>query len=199
LSRLATSFVLGYHGCSQSTANKALKGKTELLLSEMPYDWLGPGVYFWENDPQRALEFAYWKSSRDAQFTNPTVIGAVIDLGNCFDLISRESIEALKAAYNSFVDFRTKDGKEIPKNRNGKNLDEDRSLRFLDCAVIKHFYELADAAGLPPYDTARGMFAEGDVIYKGAGFREKNHVQIAVKNPNCIKGFFVPRPFPTIS
>jgi len=27
----------------------------------------------------------------------------------------------------------------------------------------------------------------------GAGFKEKNHIQICVRNRNCIKGYFLPR------
>jgi len=41
--------------------------------------------------------------------------------------------------------------------------------------------------------SVRGVFFEGKDIYKNAGFKEKNHIQIAIKNPNCIKGYFIPR------
>ena len=37
------------------------------------------------------------------------------------------------------------------------------------------------------------FFWEGADLYPGAGFKEKNHIQIAIINPNCIKGFFLPR------
>ena len=36
-------------------------------------------------------------------------------------------------------------------------------------------------------------FWEGDELYPNAGFREKDHIQICVRNPNCIKGYFLPR------
>ena len=35
-------------------------------------------------------------------------------------------------------------------------------------------------------------FWEGQELYPNAGFREKNHIQICVCNPNCIKGYFLP-------
>ena len=70
---------------------------------------------------------------------------------------------------------------------------KDRILRKLDCAVISTLHKLRQNAGLPPYDSVRGVFWEGDELYPGAGFREKNHIQIAIINPNCIKGFFLPR------
>lgn len=69
----------------------------------------------------------------------------------------------------------------------------DRILRKLDCAVISTLHELTHKAGLPAFDSVRGVFWEGSELYPGAGFREKNHIQIAIINPNCIKGFFLPR------
>lgn len=47
--------------------------------------------------------------------------------------------------------------------------------------------------GVEPFDSARGLFSEGDYIYPDAGIKEKTHVQISVRNPNCIKGYFKPR------
>ena len=40
------------------------------------------------------------------------------------------------------------------------------------------------------FDSVRGMFVEGEELYKGAGFHEKTHVQIAIRNPMMIKGYF---------
>jgi hypothetical protein len=51
LSRLATSFVLSFHSCDKSVGEQALQGNLALIHSDKDYDWLGPGVYFWENDP----------------------------------------------------------------------------------------------------------------------------------------------------
>jgi len=36
-------------------------------------------------------------------------------------------------------------------------------------------------------------FWEGNELYPNAGFRKKNHIQICIRNPNCIKGYFLPR------
>lgn len=43
------------------------------------------------------------------------------------------------------------------------------------------------------FDSVRGVFFEGTELYPGAGFREKDHIQICIRNPNCIKGYFLPR------
>jgi hypothetical protein len=45
------------------------------------------------------------------------------------------------------------------------------------------------------FDSVRGVFWEGKELYPGAGFMERNHIQICLRNPNCIKGFFIPRAF----
>ena len=46
---------------------------------------------------------------------------------------------------------------------------------------------------LPEFDSVRGVFFEGKELYPNAGFKEKNHIQIAIRNLNCIKGYFMPR------
>ena len=54
---LSASFVLGYHGCDQAVGEGLLDGD-DFKPSKNDYDWLGPGIYFWEANPQRGLDFA---------------------------------------------------------------------------------------------------------------------------------------------
>lgn len=89
MSRIAGGLILGFHGCSPSTAQAALAGQIDLQASERDFDWLGNGTYFWEWDEQRAQEWAAWKVSR-GNFDRAAVIGAVIDPGNCLDLLNRK-------------------------------------------------------------------------------------------------------------
>lgn len=65
-------------------------------------------------------------------------------------------------------------------------------LRNLDHAVIEFLHESRKIQKLPPFDTVRAAFWEGNDLYPNAGFKEKNHIQICVRNPNCIKGYFRP-------
>jgi len=198
LSRLATSFVLGYHGCDRQTAEQVVSGRISLVKSDRDYDWLGPGAYFWEADPQRAHEWAKWKVFR-GDYDNAAVIGAVIDLRHCMDLVSREDVELLAAAYDSFVRMQKRAKLPIPENRSAKGApDEDRTLRFLDCAVFRHLHQIIEAQPITgrviePFDTVRGMFTEGGSLYPGCGFHKRSHVQIAVRNDACIRGVFFPR------
>ncbi len=190
MSRLATSFVLGYHGCERGVARRAINGGIDLLQSDRNYDWLGPGAYFWESDPKRAFE---WAKSR--KYKHPAVIGAVIDLRNCLDLISRQDVDLLENAYASFLKSQSHAGLPIPQNRPpAGQVSGDNVLRYLDCAVIRWLHEIMASQGQEPFDTVRGMFIEGGEIYPGSGFRKHSHVQVAVRQNACILGVFWPRP-----
>ena len=83
----------------------------------------------------------------------------------------------------------------MPRNKNPKgSSDSDRLLRFLDCAVLRHLHQsVSEVPNFPPFDTVRGAFHEGGEAFPGSGFYQKTHVQIAVRNMDCIKGFLLPR------
>jgi hypothetical protein len=112
----------------------------------------------------------------------PFVIGAIIDLGRCLNLTESKSIGILKQGY----ELLTASSKiaEIPLPQN-KGL-----LRNLDCAVINMIHEFYKKESKPPFDSVRGLFLEGEKVYEGAGFFKETHIQICVRNPNCIKGYF---------
>jgi hypothetical protein len=187
---LHTSFILGYHGCDETTGEAVLAGRDVLCASQQQYDWLGPGIYFWEADPHRAWEWARWKVSR-GDYKSPFVVGAIIDLGSCLDLMERRSLETLAAAYASLKATHDKNPSlgPLPANRRAHTRDEDHLLRFLDCAVIRRLHAAMDAAK-EPFDTVRGLFTEGAELFPGSGFRKKTHVQVAVRFQSNIKGYF---------
>ncbi len=49
---------MGFHSCDREIGLKVLNGETQLNPSINIWDWLGSGVYFWEQNPARALESA---------------------------------------------------------------------------------------------------------------------------------------------
>jgi hypothetical protein len=195
-------FVLGYHGCSRNLGEKALAKGLSLSPSNQDYDWLGPGVYFWENDSQRALEWAEAKVARGS-YKEAFVIGAAIELRNCLDLTLRENLDLLSVAYAGLKALRRASGLPLPKNKDIRSRYKgDKLLRFRDCAVIRHLHALlADPITnqqgaddfIEPFDTVRGLFVEGNAVYPGGGFYRQAHTQIAVISPACIKGIFKPR------
>jgi hypothetical protein len=165
-----------------------LCGETTFATSRNEWDWLGSGIYFWEANPLRAFEFANEQKER-GKFNDPYIVGAVLDFGYCLDLTSSTGVEAVAAAYDSFVEFTSRAGKPMPKNKGGS----DMLLRELDCAVINHLHRIREAATPPlaPFDSVKGVFlAEGGQIYEGSGFYKKTHIQICIRTRPCIKGVF---------
>jgi hypothetical protein len=186
-----SNLVLGFHGCDRSVALKILHSNGTLHLEKScnDYDWLGNGIYFWENNPERALEFA-----RDAiinrrltkgKIKEPFVIGAVIDLGHCLNLLDSLFLKELKKTY----ELMKISGYELPIN----DYRDDSGYflkRNLDCAVIETLHSVKKKKKEKSFDSVRGVFVEGKELYPSAGFREKNHIQLCIRNPNCIKGYF---------
>lgn len=122
----------------------------------------------------------------------PAVLGAIIDLGRCLALTNRQHIEMLSLGYVWLKQSYEHEGKQLPHNENiGSN--KDWLMRNLDCAVIEGIHTMAREENLQGFDSVRCMFTEGGHVYEGSSFREKTHIQICVVNPNCIKGYFLPR------
>jgi hypothetical protein len=184
--------VLAYHGCSLETAQKLLGG-SPFQPSTRDYDWLGEGIYFWENDIVRAYQ---WATESRLNFDHPSVVGAAIEFGNCLDLATQSGITAVRLAYDKFMKMAERDGTPIPENVDpSKQSGGDRILRRLDCAVMNCLYgilqtEQESDPRSQPYATVRAMFPEGSELYPGAGFRDKTHIQICVREPEQILGVF---------
>lgn len=186
--------ILGFHGCDAHVMRAVALGQTSLRSSINDWDWLGHGIYFWQNNYERAWEYACHPPP-GVHIREPAVIGAVISLGHCLDLSDKHGIDMTR---RSFISLRTKIrsvGGVLPVNQNprGQHGSRDRIIRRLDCAVISNIHRLISLAGEQPFDSVRGIFHEGRRLYKGAGFHDKTHVQLCIRNPNCIKGYFVPR------
>jgi hypothetical protein len=180
--------MLGFHGCDESVCKKLLQQKLVFKPSENDYDWLGHGMYFWENNPLRALTFAKEKKRR-GEIKKPSVIGAILDLGNCLNLLDSNYLELVKSSYEIFKQgFK---GLQFPQNKN-IGLNTDKLKRDLDCAVINSLHQYNQQNNIPPFDSVRGLFPEGNPLYDGAGIREKDHIQICITNTECVKGYFLP-------
>lgn len=187
-----TGLTLGFHGTDESIVQAVLNGKTDLKAKKNPYDWLGNGIYFWDNSPSRALQWATELSKRPkSNIKKPAVIGAIIDLGRCLDLLDYDNLDYIREAHQILVTTLDITDTPVPIN-SGKT--HDLLFRELDCAVIETLHTTFEVEGKPAFDSVRGVFWEGDPIYDSAGFREKDHIQICVRNIDCIKGYFLPLP-----
>lgn len=112
------SYILGFHGLDEAVGRKILNDQDTLKHSTNDYDWLGNGVYFWENSPERAKQWADASSKRDSSSVkSPFVIGAIIDLGTCFDLLDKYWIDRLSQAYGQLLLGLQETGHKIPENQ----------------------------------------------------------------------------------
>lgn len=123
--------VFGFHGCDQTIADEVITKSKSLKSSENAYDWLGHGIYFWEGDKDRALEWA----KNNEKIEKPAVVGAIIKLGNCLDLLDSQYTKQVAVAYKIHKEEVLKLGESLPKNT---AIDENQISfnRQLDCAVI---------------------------------------------------------------
>lgn len=89
------NLVLGFHGCDASVRDRLLANPDDIVISKKKYDWLGNGMYFWENNQDRAQLWAEDKKRR-GELQTPAVIGAVLFLGYCCDFLDNKYIQLLK-------------------------------------------------------------------------------------------------------
>lgn len=189
------NIIIGFHGCDKKVFDKILYEHKPFKPSINDYDWLGNGMYFWEHNLERAWEWAKsGMTNPELHIDTPAVIGAVIDLGFCLNLLDSNNIQILKNQYQIFETKMSIADIPIKRNKNAKG-NKDLLLRYLDCAVIEDLHEERERNNEIPYDSVRGVFFEGNPIYETSGFMEQSHIQICVRNPNCIKGFFAPKEF----
>lgn len=187
------ALVLGYHGCDRDIGESLVRGDTNFRSSQNDHDWLGHGIYFWENNPQRAMDWARFMAGHPIfkkRVKRPYAVGAVIDLGNCLDLTEAISLGLVTEAYQGLQRIFQTAGQELPVNHAATASDEDLVRRNLDCAVINYLHEVRKTMQLPEFETVRGAFQEGTPLYPGAGIRTKTHLQIAVRRPENILGVF---------
>jgi hypothetical protein len=169
--------VFGYHGTSPAFAERLIRGEVapaDWQPSENEYDWLGRGIYFWEYAPDRARAWA----------GRGGVMGAIISLGECLDLLDVVYTDRLAEAYGPFVANQRRRKEPVPENR-GKR-------RNLDCAVVNYAIKRHERLGGRPIQTVHGAFMEGDAVFPGSGILRESHIQIAVRDRSCILGVFRP-------
>ena len=162
--------VVAFHGSSTDRAARIV-ASGRFMPSKNDYDWLGHGVYFWEHAPLRAWQWAKQKYREKA-----SVVEARITLGRCLDFTDTKYTTAVKLAHDSLREAFLKNGSTMPTNRN--------KARCLDCLVINYVSEYI----LPECDTIRAPFLEGEPIYEGSMLLTQSHIQLVVRNQDCIMG-----------
>ena len=183
---LSGGLVLGYHGCDRKVGEALLAGEP-FHTSENVWDWLGHGIYFWEANPRRGYEFAETlrnQADKRNKVKEPFVVGVAAQLGLCLDLTTSAGVDQVRIAYEGMSAVYAAQGRDLPANH------PDLLRRNLDCAVIEFIHAVRDSEQARPVDSIRGIFVEGGPVFPTSGFYDRTHVQIAIRNPDCIKGVF---------
>jgi hypothetical protein len=174
--------LVGYHGTNRQAAESILANGFEPSQNE--YDWLGTGVYFWQDAPYRAWDWscthARWKHPQD----EPAVIRSIIQIrrSECMDLLdwkSENSWADLLDAAHKFLRKR----QDLPKQRSGRNA----KLHPLDKVIIDYVIDKILVKDNLKIMAVRAGFEEGKKIFVGSAMYEKTHVQVAVRDTMVIQ------------
>ncbi len=105
-------------------------------------------------------------------------------MGNCFDLLDVRFTGYLKMLFPVFKESFGNPNVELPKN--------EKFFHRLDCAFLNWAIPVIEHEMGTKFDTIRGVFLEGEPSYPGAHFFDLSHIQIAVRRPSAIVGYFHP-------
>jgi len=234
--------VLAYHGCDVCTRDDLVKGIVDPVFSRNRYDWLGDGVYFFQDDHQRALNLAKRSAEKSEllltknPIATPSVVGAVLDVDRWFDLSTQSAIANFKVAAETLVALHESTGEPLPQNKSAYIGDDDKIHRAFDREVIILLHALRNqqlnnavqalqqtttdfqdrlGQGLAadsddakcyqkdisvlhgavmayaPYQASRAPFEQGASIGHTNAICEDSHIQIALHDLSCIRGWFL--------
>jgi len=165
------SLVFGYHGTSLAAAQSIQANGFE--LSRQPYDWLGDGVYFFQDAPNRAWNWAIQRFPE-----SPAVVVSQIRLENCVDLLDVDWVDALNIIHNNLRQRFLQEGRKLPKQKAGAH--------NLDREVFNLLVQVAARQGTL-LKVIRGVFQEGVPVYPESALFNLSHVQIAVRDTLLIE------------
>lgn len=162
--------VVGYHGTRKTLVPSILKDG--FLPSINEYDWLGDGIYFFQDAPNRANMWAINCFGDDA-----SVIGAKIDLIDCIDLIDVGWAQFLADVYDSFLTKLKAERLPLPRQTTGAHR--------LDRSVLNYAVSVLNENKIK-IRSIRAAFIEGSPIFPNSALFEKAHVQIVVRDKSVI-------------
>ena len=88
------NLMIGFHGCDESIRDILITDPDSVKKSQEVFDWLGHGFYIWENNYQRAQQWAEDKQKR-GKLSIPSVVGVVYQLDYCLDFTDSAFIDIL--------------------------------------------------------------------------------------------------------
>ena len=178
--------MVGYHGTTATRARNILANGFK--PSREAWDWLGEGIYFFEENRDRAR---MWNpisehKRRRGRPAKRVMLGALIDLGASLDLTEPFTTSVLKLTAEALESVFRNEGKPLPQN------DVAGSKRYFDKILVDAHCSMR-LQERSPVAVVRGVFEEGDRIHPNSSIRALSHVQLAVRDPAAIIGVWMER------
>jgi hypothetical protein len=172
-----THTVYGFHGTSIEAASSILEGGFRSSRNE--YDWLGDGVYFFQDAPTRAWEWATALFGAEA-----AVVGARIrcDPNEWMDLLDIRWATTLADVHDAFLAELKRSDLPLPRQTTGAHR--------LDRAVINYAVGILEQQQVI-IRAVRAAFAEGASVFPGSALFDRAHVQIAVRDMTLIEAVWL--------
>lgn len=179
--------VRGYHVTPRSNADSI--HRLGFKPSTNPYDWLGEGIYFFQDGPN----FAYhWGTSdrRAGRHDDLALFAADIELHGFIDLLDFAWGQFLREASATLEE--SADPEYLKAKEKQKEYEfgvDQRQGHWLDQYVIQ-----AAASGMKEKGIevmgVRSAFWEGAPLYEKSHIMDRQHIQIAVRNVAAIKDYW---------
>jgi hypothetical protein len=171
--------LVGYHGTNIESARRILQ--TGFLPSRNRYDWFGKGVYFWQDAPYRAWDWA--REYCETKGGDPAVIRSLVrirrvELMDLLDYSQEPNWANHLRRTHQYLQKQTRS--ILPPNKISIG------YHALDRLVVDTLIEDI----LKPMDinilAVRACFQEGEEIYPCSAIYNKSHVQVAVRDISLI-------------
>lgn len=167
--------VYGYHGTNKRSAQKIIARGFDFSTND--YDWLGTGVYFFQDAHRRAAAWA-----RERYPDSPAVIRSELVLENCIDLLDISWSPIIKETYGMLVREYERANIPLPS----QNPQRSKAHR-LDCAFFNYMVEKVLATQNITVGSIRAVFNEGDRIYPSSAIFDRSHIQIVIRDLSLIQ------------
>ncbi|MFB2918715.1 MULTISPECIES: hypothetical protein [Aerosakkonema] len=166
--------VWGYHGTSAEAAELIVRDGFRIKSSR--YHWLGDGVYFFQDAPLRAWEWA------NQRYSDPAVIRSLIKLDeDCIDLVDIKWFSLIEEIYGLYLSSYELLKQPLPV----QNLE--RKAHGIDCDFFNFMVRLLSESRGIKVRAIRGVFIEGKRIFTNSAIFNRAHIQISILDTSLIQ------------
>jgi len=180
--------IRAYHATTRERAEIILRDG--FLSSQNSYDWLGEGIYFFQEAPNFAVHWAS-EDRKEGTIEDLAIVAADIAIAGFIDLLDHEWGAVLRAAYETLdaqgdEEFRAVQAKQKPFVVGS----DERLGHWLDRYVIEaSVTSLADRQ--KTVTGIRSAFWEGPELYPNSHVMDRQHIQVAVRDPSAIRNHWL--------